>query len=606
MLRFGRYLFVIMYLFGGIVALRAQPGPSLQTDEVLPFTQTQLRYPQGWTMVHEGLEIEGDLHYLEVVQLVDENRSPVLQIEILPLLNALAADGTARVLDVEGRSVWRDDDRVYRVDLDNGAVARVSVLAESAEYDAVALAVAATLESSYPLCTVTTDETIDLLFAPSSDTGFLSNSSLPAGTTVVVDGWANSVDEDGSLWWSLLSDEWLPDTRVSAGPECSSLPQNENMALFAEAYRAYLDDDYDEAIATLSGVLVRDRNHFDSLYARGRAYYLTNEMADALADFDQMAALGYDEIISHWRGSTLRLLGRCEEAVIDLSVALEEELPNPDAIYGERGMCQRLLGNLEAAADDLTISIDLNNSSSWAYFERGRVRMDLADYGGAVSDFTAAYLRDRRLDEPLGYRGISHYYRGDLAEAYDDLSEAIERNPNNPEWFVARGDVAFAQADYDAAISDYSQAIAIDPDNASARLNRGILYEQQEFVSVAAQDYERWLALAGDPPLAAEPLALGDERTFDMTYGRVYAVPLELNQGDVLSFSAVVADGEVDPVLVLLAYDGIAIAGDDDDDGSYDARFSYRVSLDGDYTLLVGHSGGGWDGRITVSITPDR
>ena len=95
-----------------------------------------------------------------------------------------------------------------------------------------------------------------------------------------------------------------------------------------------------------------------------------------------------------------------------------------------------------------------------------------------------------------------------------------------------------------------------------------------------------------------------DSFEYDMSEGKVYEFTFAAPAGLVFSASAQAESGsELDPLLVLLDEDGKAIFSDDDSGVNLDAVISdYVISEAGQYTLLLSHAGGGYDGRVNVTI----
>ena len=85
--------------------------------------------------------------------------------------------------------------------------------------------------------------------------------------------------------------------------------------------------------------------------------------------------------------------------------------------------------------------IDRDGQHYEAYLERGRVHLDLGDYGRAMSDFTVA----------------------------NDI------HPDNPHTGVALADLFFARKEYSRAVEFYTDALRELPEHAMAICRRGYL-----------------------------------------------------------------------------------------------------------------------------------
>ena len=113
-------------------------------------------------------------------------------------------------------------------------------------------------------------------------------------------------------------------------------------------------------------------------------------------------------------------------------------------------------GALEEAVDFYSDAIDTNGEHYEAYLGRGRVQLDLGDYGRAMSDFTLA----------------------------DELQ------PDNPNTRVALGDLFFARKEYTRAIEFYNAALQKLPEHPMAICRRGISFYYKRNFADALRDLE--------------------------------------------------------------------------------------------------------------------
>lgn len=83
----------------------------------------------------------------------------------------------------------------------------------------------------------------------------------------------------------------------------------------------------------------------------------------------------------------------------------------------------------------------------------------------------------------------------------------------------------------------------------------------------------------------------------------VYHIPFRAEEGQFVSARV---DGDtqtVDPLMVMVAPDGGALAGDDDQGGNLSALLvNVPVPDDGEYRLVIGHAAGGFTGRVQVQL----
>ena len=97
---------------------------------------------------------------------------------------------------------------------------------------------------------------------------------------------------------------------------------------------------------------------------------------------------------------------------------------------------------------------------------------------------------------------------------------------------------------------------------------------------------------------------LGESFTVEMAQGLVARLRFDGKAGQQVTIAARDFLGTgVDPLLVLLDSDGLALTGDDDGGGELDALISgFELPADGVYTAALSHANGGYKGKIRVSL----
>ena len=169
------------------------------------------------------------------------------------------------------------------------------------------------------------------------------------------------------------------------------------------------------------------------------------------------------------------------------------------------------------------------------------------------------------------------------------------------------------EGSYDEAIDLYTQSLEVDTATSSTWLNRAVAYEQSGDEVRSRNDFRRYIQFMKVEHIERE---IKDDQTLtlDMIEGRVYVLSFEGKIGDRLNLTATglideESGDEVDPVMLLLDAEGLAVASNDDtlrSNGSLinmnSSISNYRTTQDGTYTLLVTHAGGGSEGKIDVTL----
>lgn len=304
--------------------------------------------------------------------------------------------------------------------------------------------------------------------------------------------------------------------------------------------------------------------------------------------------------------------GDYERATLDYSLFL---LFNPtiSQAYYFRALSYVQLGDFDTAIGDVSEALALNPSApdyrAELYFLRAQIHLQKDNLNAALGDLDASIEASPALGDNLLLRARVYAFQERYADAILDFDRALEINPENAQGYVDRALVHNAQSDFDLALSDVNRALDLNPDSSGLYLLRGAIHNQAEHAADAASDYLRWLELTQTREnRASDTLTTSQQFVVEMTEGVVYNIPFTATAGQTVNVTANrTPNGEVDPLMVILDNRGAALVSDDDSGGNMDAFIeNYVIPRDGDYTLLVGHAGGGANGDILVSLDLDN
>ena len=162
---------------------------------------------------------------------------------------------------------------------------------------------------------------------------------------------------------------------------------------FQQGLLALNEGQYHEAIALLTKAINLSLGDLSEIYLyRGEAHAYLGQYDDAYEDFNDalrenpFLADAYNE-----RGNILRMRGQHVLAIADYDVAIQIDPQHFEAYYN-RALAYEEKGQYRAAEGDLTTVVTLNPSVAPAYEARGRIRVLLQDYAGAIADLER-YLR---------------------------------------------------------------------------------------------------------------------------------------------------------------------------------------------------------------------
>jgi tetratricopeptide (TPR) repeat protein len=132
---------------------------------------------------------------------------------------------------------------------------------------------------------------------------------------------------------------------------------------------------------------------------------------------------------------------------------------NKAIALGNRGAAHKLMGRYDEAIADLDIAIGLDPKNPQYWCQRGDVRTKKQQYAEAIADYTAAL--DNSPNYTWAFRGRGQVYlsQGNTKLALADISEAMRAKPDDFKLTVLRGRANSQAQNYDAAIIDFSQAL---------------------------------------------------------------------------------------------------------------------------------------------------
>lgn len=117
-----------------------------------------------------------------------------------------------------------------------------------------------------------------------------------------------------------------------------------------------------------------------------------------------------------------------------------------------RAVAYASIQNFDNAIDDLSICLQIDSTSSLAYWQRAVCQAKINEFN--ASEGTNIDLKS--------------------ANVLGDLSDAIALAPQNSYLYYNRGNLYALRGDYQRAIADYSQALTLNQDLAEAWYNRGL------------------------------------------------------------------------------------------------------------------------------------
>jgi len=171
-------------------------------------------------------------------------------------------------------------------------------------------------------------------------------------------------------------------------------------------------------------------------------------------------------------------------------------LPNNRNLMFNKALALQQLEERDSAMAVFDELIGMHPGYANAFVARGRLKAELTDTVGAMSDLDHAL----ELSDKLAY---AYVIRASLLmaspagyeRAENDISEAIRLEPKECDLYVNRAFLRYSRDDYFGAMADYDYAIQLDPLNSAAIYNRGLLRMESRDNDRAIADFSRVLEL---------------------------------------------------------------------------------------------------------------
>lgn len=244
------------------------------------------------------------------------------------------------------------------------------------------------------------------------------------------------------------------------------------------------------------------------------------------------------------RGTSLAALGKKEEAIKDIEMAIKIDSKNGDA-YCELGLIKHAMGKkdegcidlrtgadlgsakakdeyenkfcwntslnyakdgntklklrqYEAAITDFNLAVKLNSDSAINYLRRGQCYMGLGKFDKALADFVKASEVEPKRADCFYFKGLVLYSMEKHQEAFDELSVAIKMNPNYYDAYLYRGYSCEGLGQFKSAQYDYTQAIRIKPNEGLAYYRSGLMKQEMNDKKGACADFKKAAELGNE------------------------------------------------------------------------------------------------------------
>jgi tetratricopeptide (TPR) repeat protein len=419
----------------------------------------------------------------------------------------------------------------------------------------------------------------------------------------------------------------------------------EQSAMFLYGLEQYRAMDYYGAITTFDTMLA-DASDADDVAAvylyRGFTKMASYDMTGAIADFEQVSpASDLAAYAQYHLGNAQYGNGYYAEAITAYTQAIASaEMPLLHFAYATRGYLHELSGNPDAAMADYTSATDLDNTNASVYYQRAIMNYLHADFNAALKDF------DRLLalsPSNLGYwqlRGMTYVMLGEYDRAVEDYTTAVVLANENAILcqclYAHRGDIYYIAGRLEEAVTDYNKSLTygetvaahvglaiaytdmgktadakreielaegLSSGSATDNLALGVAYDHTGNDANAGTAFWQWVLASQYETITESTEALTSPAELSLSYGRSFHIPVTLKAGQTLNARTFGDSVLLDTLIVVLDNESNPVAGNDNRviGKDYNAEVNFTAEKAGNYTLVVTHADGVYEGMFTLT-----
>lgn len=226
-------------------------------------------------------------------------------------------------------------------------------------------------------------------------------------------------------------------------------------------------------------------------------------------------------------GNSLKGKGKCKEAIVSYSKALEISL-DPE-VLDKRGQCYTHYSmkpkEYSKAIEDFSKAIAIYPDKASYYYNRGKSLYYTKDYSKAVEDFNEAIKRNSGDASMYKWRGWARQALKEYDKAIGDFTKVIEMQPeednhyiygNRAQCWEGKGELDKAMVDRDMAIAKYTGKY--DSTRSWLYKYRGDLWKKKKDFDKALADFDTAIRLDNDstsPLIARANLLIDEKREYD-------------------------------------------------------------------------------------------
>lgn len=195
------------------------------------------------------------------------------------------------------------------------------------------------------------------------------------------------------------------------------------------------------ALIAFEEALKQEPGNYKAAFGVGLMFQRLGQHSEAVAAFSEVLRIQPRIAEAHYsRALSLQDLGQHAEALNDLDAALALSADYVDAVYA-RGVSLKKLERFQEASDSYSHVLSKAGRYVAASHGRATVRYAMADYAGAIEDFTVCIEQGMDCYDVRLLRGLALHRTGQSTQAIEDLSRAISLRPQDGSTYFRRSQV---------------------------------------------------------------------------------------------------------------------------------------------------------------------
>jgi len=217
-------------------------------------------------------------------------------------------------------------------------------------------------------------------------------------------------------------------------------------------------DQFDNAVSCYKKAIKFDEGYAAPYFNLGLIFMGNGKESEALGLFEKYILLKPQDA-SGWtqKGITYLYTEQVDSALFFLNRAIDLDKKN-DRAFMYRGYTLSMMGVNDRALEDLDKAVKLN-PTSYNYFVRGDLKMELGDAQGAAHDYDAVLKKDPSLVGARLSRANAYLFGGRYDDCLNDATAVLENDPANERALNYKAWAYFYKKDYQQCISVIEEAM---------------------------------------------------------------------------------------------------------------------------------------------------